>query len=99
MTQLELAVWKAKLDEKEESGSLVEGVRVTRGRIKRARKERRITSGADIIIGNILPFLQLLECIVIGWEILPSLFLFYTLLNVRVADIILAHRTFLVETT
>ena len=41
MTQLELAIWKAKLDEKS------------------TREERRITSGADIIIKNVLPFLKL----------------------------------------
>jgi hypothetical protein len=50
MTQLELAVWKAKLDKDE-----IDAVSL--------RKERRITSGADIniIISNVLPFLQILE--------------------------------------
>ena len=56
MTQLELAVWKANLDEEEDDH--LEGGRDridTRGR----RNERRITSGADIVIRNVLPFLQL----------------------------------------
>jgi hypothetical protein len=59
-TLLELALWKANL---EENGVDLEGVRVTRGRrqIKRARKERCITSGAGIIIKNVLPFLELDE--------------------------------------
>jgi hypothetical protein len=64
MTLLELALWKANLDENNANGVLLlyqDGVRVTRGRIKRARKEKCITSGADIIISNVLPFLQLLE--------------------------------------
>jgi hypothetical protein len=58
MTLLELALWKANL---EENGVDLEGVRVTRGRrqVKRARKERCITSGAGVIIKNVLPFLQL----------------------------------------
>jgi hypothetical protein len=60
MTQLELAVWKAKLDEKEEdeSGSL-DGKAKTD--MESVRKERRIKSGADIIISNVLHFLQLSE--------------------------------------
>ena len=61
MTLLELALWKASLDEKEFTGvtSQDDGVRVTRGQVKRARKERCITSGAGIIIKNVLPFLEL----------------------------------------
>jgi hypothetical protein len=55
MTQLELALWKAKLDEKEYDS--LEG----RGKIdtEDTRKEKRITSGASIVIRNVLPFLQL----------------------------------------
>jgi hypothetical protein len=63
MTQLELAVWKAKLyEEEEESGSL-DGTDAEKAKIdtESVRKERRITSGADIIISNVVPFLQLLE--------------------------------------
>ena len=55
---LELALWKAKLGEKEDSSA--------EGRTKKAkidvesvRKERRITCGADMVIKNVLPFLQL----------------------------------------
>ena len=62
MTQLELAIWKAKLDEKEDDNC---NQKVQAKRVKidadSARKERRITSGADIIIGNVLPFLKLWE--------------------------------------
>ena len=57
-TLLELALWKAHLDE---NNGTQEGVRVTRGQAKRARKERCITSGAGIIIKNVLPFLELDE--------------------------------------
>jgi hypothetical protein len=64
MTQLELAVWKAKLEEDEEDDSNLK-VQAKKAMIdmENARKERRITSGADIniIISNVLPFLQLLE--------------------------------------
>jgi len=64
MTQLELAVWKAKLDEKEESesgslgGKVAEKAKIDTGIVK---TDRRITSGANIIIRNVLPFLQLSE--------------------------------------
>jgi hypothetical protein len=59
MTLLELALWKANLDETESGVPSQEGARVTRRQVKRARKERCITSGAGIIIKNVLPFLQL----------------------------------------
>ena len=59
MTQLELAVWKTKLDEKEDKST--QKVQAKRAKIdkERAREEKRITSGADIIIKNVLPFLKL----------------------------------------
>jgi len=60
-TLLELALWKANLDDNEEGVLEKEGVRTTRGRRKRARKEICITSGASIVIKNVLPFLTLLE--------------------------------------
>jgi hypothetical protein len=58
-TILELALWKVNLEETD--GGIVEqeGVRTTRGRRNRARKERCITSGASIVIKNVLPFLSL----------------------------------------
>ena len=61
MTQLELAVWKTKLDERYNDSS--QKVQVKRAKIDvgNARKEKRITSGADIIIKNVLPFLQLMQ--------------------------------------
>jgi hypothetical protein len=60
-TQLELALWKANLDDNEGGALEKEGVRTTRGRRKRARKEICVTSGASIVIKNVLPFLTLLE--------------------------------------
>jgi len=62
MTLLELAVWKAKLDEKEvdyfNKKVLAKKAKID---VESARKERHITSGADIIIRNVLPFLKLWE--------------------------------------
>ncbi len=58
-TLLELALWKANLDNNEGGVFEKEGVRTTRGQRKRARKEICITSGASIVIKNVLPFLQL----------------------------------------
>ncbi len=60
MTLLELALWKANLRENEDDDpSAQEGVRVTRGQRKRKRNDRCITSGASIVIKNVLPFLAL----------------------------------------
>ena len=62
MVLLELALWKAKLlneNAADDAAAALEGVRVTRGRRKRARKDRCITSGASIVIKNVLPFLAL----------------------------------------
>eukprot|EP00985_Skeletonema_marinoi_P003032 scaffold1262_cov77-Skeletonema_marinoi.AAC.1 len=57
LTLLELALWKAKLDEKQENSE--------EGKTKKAkldgesvRKEKRVTCGADTVIKNILPFLK-----------------------------------------
>ena len=59
-TLLELALWKANLDDNVgDLAAAPEGVRVTRGHKKRARKDRCITSGASIVIKNVLPFLKL----------------------------------------
>jgi len=58
-TLLELALWKANLHDNEGGVLEKEGVRTTRGRRKRARKEICVTSGASIVIKNVLPFLQL----------------------------------------
>ena len=55
-TLLELALWKANL---RDDVAAQEGVRVTRGRVKKARKDRCITSGASIVIKNVLTFLVL----------------------------------------
>ncbi len=58
-TLLELALWKVNLDEVEGGVLEKEGVRTTRRQRKRARKEISITSGASIVIRNVLPFLEL----------------------------------------
>ena len=52
---LELALWKAKLCEKDER-------RTKKAKVDAdARKEKRITCSADIVIKNVLPFLKLEE--------------------------------------
>ena len=58
ITLLDLALWKAKLYEKEDLS--VEG-QAKKARVDCAstRKEGRVTSGADVVIKNVLPFLQL----------------------------------------
>ena len=60
-TLLELALWKANLDDNEGGQLEREGVRTTRGSRKRARWEICVTSGASIVIENVLPYLQLAE--------------------------------------
>eukprot|EP00986_Skeletonema_menzelii_P019753 scaffold29063_cov400-Skeletonema_menzelii.AAC.2 len=58
-TLLELALWKAKLDDNGGGKLASEGVRTQgRGR-KRARTESHVTSGAAVVIKNVLPFLEL----------------------------------------
>jgi hypothetical protein len=61
MTQLELAVWKAKLDEVMAHSLEAQPAKKAKIDTESVRIERRITSGAKIIIKNVLPFLQLLE--------------------------------------
>ena len=60
-TLLELALWKASLDGNNGGEDEREGVRTTKGSRNRARREICVTSGASIVIKNVLPFLQLLE--------------------------------------
>ena len=59
-TLLELALWKAKTEEKEEE-EFVEGMEGKRAKIdiQSKRNERRIMSGANIVIKNVLPYLEL----------------------------------------
>ena len=61
ITLLELALWKAKLGEKDnKEDSSTEGQRKkAKVDTKAARKEKRITCGADMVIKNVLPFLKL----------------------------------------
>ena len=58
ITLLELALWKAKLGEKEEYAAETKPKKV-KVDAKAARKDKRITCGADTVIKNVLPFLQL----------------------------------------
>ena len=58
---LELALWKANLSDNGGGKLDKEGFRMTRGSRKRARVESCVTSGASIVIKNVLPFLQLVE--------------------------------------
>ncbi len=62
-TRLELALWGVKLDKDKEGKYSMEEATAGKAEIdaERARKEARITSGADIVIKNVLPFLMLVE--------------------------------------
>ncbi len=57
-TLLELALWKANISWTDGAIDKAE-VRITRGKVKRTRREKQITCGASIVIKNVLPFLQL----------------------------------------
>ena len=59
-TLLELALWKAKLGEKEDS---CEEGKTKKAKIdaESARKESRMLCGAEIVIKNVLPYLRLEE--------------------------------------
>eukprot|EP00984_Skeletonema_dohrnii_P034477 scaffold33569_cov84-Skeletonema_dohrnii-CCMP3373.AAC.11 len=58
-TLLELALWKAKIEENEEDS--LGDVKAEKAKIdiQSKRSERRIISGANIVIKNVLPFLEL----------------------------------------
>ena len=58
ITMLELALWKANLEEKEDENA---ERRTKKAKIdgESNRNESRITCGADIVIKNVLPFLKL----------------------------------------
>jgi len=57
-TLLELALWKAKIEkEKESLGDVI--TKKAKIDVQSKRSERRITSGANIVIKNVLPFLEL----------------------------------------
>ncbi len=63
-TSLELALWDAKLENgKEDKHSLEEPTAAKKAKIdvEGSRKDARITSGADIVIKNVLSFLMLVE--------------------------------------
>ena len=64
MTLLELALWKANLHEEEEMEEEKQPgkkSKIDRKTENARRQEHRITSGASIVIKNVLPFLKLLE--------------------------------------
>ncbi len=57
-TLLELALWKAKLNDN--GGGEREGVKIMGGGRKRAKTAVKVTSGANIVIENVMPFIQLI---------------------------------------
>ena len=57
ITLLELALWKAKLGDKEENTE--ERAKKAKVDAASARKDKHITCGADMVIKNVLPFLEL----------------------------------------
>ena len=60
ITLLKLALWKAKLGEKEEYECKAEGkTKKAKVDVESARKDKRMICGADMVINNVLPFLQL----------------------------------------
>jgi len=61
MTLLELALWKAKLLDEEGRKCKAEEKKSKTAKIdeENARKEHRVTCGANIVIKNVLPFLAL----------------------------------------
>ena len=61
MTLLELALWKAKLlnETHEKKCNVDEMTKKAKIDVEAARKEHRVTCGADIVIENVLPFLAL----------------------------------------
>ena len=58
ITLLELALWKANLGESEEYAAEGKTKKVNVD-VDNSRKDKRMTCGADIVINNALPFLQL----------------------------------------
>ena len=58
ITLQELALWKAKLREKQEN-TAEERAKKAKIDASIARKEKHITCGADVVIKNVLPFLGL----------------------------------------
>ena len=58
ITLLELALWKAKLGENEDHAGERRAKKVKTD-AESERNEKRITCGADMVIKNVLPFLQL----------------------------------------
>jgi hypothetical protein len=57
MTKLELAIWKAELDEKEDEPCSCNPRQQLD--VESIRRKKRITPGASIVIKNALPFLEM----------------------------------------
>ena len=57
MRQLELAIWKAKLDEKEDEPCSCNPRQQLD--VESMRRGKHITSGASIVIKNVFPFLEM----------------------------------------
>ena len=59
---LELGVWKRKIDEiKAIQASVASDERYTRKRAKIDRQDSRFNCGADVVVGNVLPYLGKVE--------------------------------------
>ena len=59
-TLLELALWKAKLDEREDTHCQERATKKANVELEDdTRLESRVTCGADTVIKNVLPFLRL----------------------------------------
>jgi len=59
VTLLELALWKAKLDEKDENSAEGRTNKKAKLDAESVRTEKRITCGADMVMKNVIPFLKL----------------------------------------
>jgi hypothetical protein len=59
ITLLELALWKTKLCEKEDNSGKGSSRKKAKVDAESYRREKRVTCGADVVIKNVLPFLQL----------------------------------------
>ena len=56
---LELAIWKTKLGEKEDNSGKGSSRKKAKIDVESYRRDKRMTCGADMVIKNVLPFLQL----------------------------------------
>ena len=59
MAILDLAVWKTMIDDENEYEDDSQRAKKVKMDMKAMRRERRVTSGADIVVKNVFPFLRL----------------------------------------